>query len=425
MWMWRGWWARPEQLAPEGDWGVWAYIAGRGAGKTRAGAEWVREQVQSGKKRIGMIAPTSADARDVMVEGESGILKVCGPRDIDNNGVHMGMPLYEASKRRLTWANGAIATLYSAEEAARLRGPQHDAIWADELAAWKDGQDVWDMAQFGLRLGDNPRAIVTTTPKTNSLIIEILEDPGTIVTRGSTYSNAANLAKKFLEKIKRRYEGTRLGRQEIHAELLTDVQGALWTNRMIEDAKIRGLGYSPEQVASEALRIVVAIDPSGASGDDDTADEIGILVCAKLTEDRYAVLEDASGVFSPAGWAKRACERYDYWGADRIIAERNFGGAMVESTIRNARPDGSVPVTLVTASRGKAVRAEPVAALYEQKRVVHVGELGKVEEQMTHMTNLGFVGKGSPDRLDAAVWGLSELSGSSSQVRMFLKGRKK
>jgi phage terminase large subunit-like protein len=270
-------------------------------------------------------------------------------------------------------------------------------MWADELAAWKNAQSPWDMAMFGLRLGDNPRAIVTTTPKPVPLVRALMKDPRSVLTRGSTYDNAANLALQFLESIKDRYEGTRLGRQEIDAELLEDVPGALWTDAMLQ-----------HEAFADVQRIVVAVDPSGADGDPESgADEIGIIVAAKLVDGRFAILEDATCNLSPFGWGRRAVERYKEHGAALIVAERNYGGAMVESVIRTA--DKYANVKLVTASKGKAVRAEPIAALYEQGRVSHSQGLEKLEGQMTQMTLTGYVGEGSPDRLDAAVWALTEL----------------
>mgnify|MGYP003451143592 CR=1 FL=1 len=401
-WTWRGWWARPSQLAPDGDWRQWLYIAGRGAGKTRGGAEWVREQVKAGIGRIHLIAPTAGDARDVMVEGDSGVLSVCWPGDKDTKGNVIGRPLYEPSKRRITWENGAMATLFSAEEPERLRGPQCGAIWADELAAWKNAQSTWDMAMFGLRLGTDPRAIVTTTPKPVPLVRALMKDPGSVITRGSTYDNAANLAAPFLQSIRDRYEGTRLGRQEINAELLDDVPGALWTDAMFRHG-----------VIPDAQRIVVAVDPSGADGNPESgADEIGIIVAAKLIDGTFAILEDATCNLSPSGWGRRAVDRYKTHGAALIVAERNFGGAMVESVIRTADRDANIK--LVTASKGKAVRAEPVAALYEQGRVAHAPGLERLEAQMLQMTLTGYVGDGSPDRLDAAVWAITELMAGSS-----------
>jgi len=405
-WTWRGWWARPSQLAPEGDWRHWLYIGGRGAGKTRAGAEWVREQVKAGSGRITMIAPTAGDARDVMVEGESGLLSVCWSSDKTNLGAPLGRPTYEPSKRRVSWSNGAVATLFSAEEPERLRGPQADAMWADELAAWKNAQSTWDMAMFGLRLGTDPRAIVTTTPKPVPLVRSLMKDSRSVMTRGSTYDNSANLAAPFLEAIRERYEGTRLGRQEIDAELLDDVPGALWTVDMIDAAK---------HPVGEAQRVIVAVDPSGADGDPESgADEIGIIVAAKMMDGTFAILEDATCNLSPEGWGRRSVERYHAHSASMIVAERNFGGDMVGGVIRAA--DRNAKFKLVTASRGKAVRAEPIAALYEQGRVAHSEGLERLEGQMLQMTLTGFVGEGSPDRLDAAVWALSELASTNNNT---------
>ena len=342
-----------------------------------------------------------------MIEGPSGLLSVCWSEDRDHQGNLTGVPRYEPSKRRLTWENGAKATVFSAEEADRLRGPNHDALWADELAAWKDGIDVWDMAMFGLRLGDDPRAIFTTTPRVTALIRRLMKDPATVLTRGSTYDNVANLAAPFLASIRAKYEGTRLGRQEIAGELLEDVPGALWTLEDIDKAKVAG-----DQI-KEAQRIIVGVDPSGADGDPDSgSDDIGIVIAAKWMDGTFGVIEDASCNLSPAGWGRRVGERYDHHLADCIVAEKNFGGAMVEAVIKQASPNAKVE--MVTASRGKAVRAEPIAALYEQKRVSHAPGLEKLEEQMMHMTLTGYVGEGSPDRLDAAVWALTELAEGST-----------
>lgn len=398
-WTWRGWWARPSQLAPDGDWRQWLYIAGRGAGKTRGGAEWVREQVKAGIGRIHLIAPTAGDARDVMVEGDSGVLSVCWPGDKDTKGNVIGRPLYEPSKRRITWENGAMATLFSAEEPERLRGPQCGAIWADELAAWKNAQSTWDMAMFGLRLGTDPRSIVTTTPKPVPLVRALMKDPGSVITRGSTYDNAANLAAPFLQSIRDRYEGTRLGRQEINAEMLDDLPGALWTREMFDSQR---KGMLPEM-----RRIVVAVDPSGTRGESDSGDSIGIVVAGIGIDGRGYVLADRTCKLSPDGWAKRAVGAYHEFKADRIVAERNFGGAMVEAVIRTA--DKSVSYKEVTASRGKVARAEPIAALYEQGRVSHAPDLEELEDQMCQIGSSGYIGEGSPDRADALVWALTEL----------------
>ena len=392
-------WARPSQIAPPGDWQNWLFIAGRGAGKTRSGAEWVRSKVKAGCGWIALIAPTAGDARRVMVEGESGLLAVCWKQDKDAKGNHLGRPIYEPSKARVTWANGAQATMFSAEEPERLRGPQHDAMWCDELAAWARMQDTWDMATFGLRLGHHPQAMVTTTPKPSPLLRKLMADPRSVVSRGSTFDNAANLAPSFIATVRDRYEGTRLGRQELFAEVLDDVPGALWTRDMIRTATDPG----------EFARIVVAVDPSGAGGAvDEAADQIGIVVAGRKMDGSYHVIEDATCKLGPSGWGRRVVDRYRAHKADRIVAERNFGGAMVESVIKTVDPQ--VPVRMVTASRGKSVRAEPIAALYEQGRVTHARGLDALEDQMMQMTGTGYMGEGSPDRLDAAVWALSELA---------------
>lgn len=380
--------ARPEQLPPAGDWTIWLFCAGRGAGKTRAGAEWVRS-ITPNVGRIALVGPTAADVRDVMVEGESGILSICPDRD---------RPTYEPSKRRIVWNNGAIAQMFSSEEPDRLRGPQFGAAWADELAAWRNAGDTWSMLQFGLRLGAHPRQLVTTTPKPIKLLRELLARDGqdVAVTRGSTYDNRANLAPAFFSQIVRQYEGTRLGRQELNAELLDDVEGALWSRDMIDAARI-GNGSTPD-----LRRVVVAIDPATTAGED--SDETGIIVAAiGLDGDGY-VLEDLSGKYAPREWAAKAVNAYRRHRADRIIAERNQGGDMVEATIRTIDP--LVPVRTVHASRGKITRAEPVASLYEQKRVHHVGAFDTLEDQLC-----GFAPgvAGSPDRLDSLVYALTDL----------------
>lgn len=397
--------ARPAQLAPADDalgidtWLVWLILAGRGFGKTRTGSEWVREQVKAGAKRIHLIAPTASDARDVMVEGESGLLSVCWAGDKTWSGEMLGRPSYEPSKRRLTWANGAIATLFSAEEPERLRGPQAEVLWADELASWKYLRDTWDMAMFGLRLGDRPRTCITTTPKPLPLLKEIIKDPRTVVTRGSTFDNATNLAPTFLKAVKDKYEGTRLGRQELNAEILDDLPGALWTRDAIDTTRVR--------VTPELQRVVIAVDPSGTKGTADDGDEIGIVAAGRGVDGRAYVLADRTCKLSPDGWGRRAVNAYNEFSGDRIVAERNFGGAMVEHVIRTI--DKSVPYKEVTASRGKVARAEPVAALYEQGRVSHVGSMPELEDQMVQIAPEGFVGEGSPDRADALVWALTEL----------------
>jgi phage terminase large subunit-like protein len=370
--------ARPAQLAPDGDWTVWLYSGGRGAGKSRAGAEWVHEQVQKGARRIALVGPTAGDVRDVMVEGESGILN-CGPV----------RPVYEPSKRRVTWPNGAIATTYSADEPDRLRGPQHDAAWCDEIAAWRYPQ-AWDMLMLGLRLGTDPRVVATTTPKPVKLVRDLMATA--VVTRSTTYDNLDNLAPTFREQILSRYEGTRLGRQELLAELLEDVPGALWTRDLIE--KARG-------VAPDLSRIVVAIDPAVTSGEQ--SDATGIIVVGSIQNVGY-VLEDLSGRFPPEQWANIAVDAYRRWEADRIVAEANNGGDLVASVLRAVNPN--VPVRLVRASRGKRARAEPVSALYEQGRIIHAGTFPELEDELCVWTPDTVE---SPDRMDAMVWGLTDL----------------
>ena len=391
--------ARPSQLPPDGDWQTWLILAGRGFGKTRTGSEWVREQVRQGVSRIALVAPTASDARDVMVEGESGLLSVCWAGDRTYAGEIVGRPSYEPSKRRLTWANGAMATLFSAEEPERLRGPQHEVMWADELAAWKYLRETWDMAMFGLRLGTRPRICITTTPKPLPVLREIVKDPRTVITRGSTVDNAQNLAPAFLQAIRDKYEGTRLGRQELNAEVLDDVPGALFTREMIDKALVRA--------APDLVRVVVAVDPSGTKGESDKGDSIGIVVAGKGTDGNAYVLADRTCKLSPDGWGKRVVAAYHEFNADRIVAERNFGGAMVEHVIRTVEPRAAYRE--VTASRGKIARAEPVAALYEQSKVKHVGGFSELEDQMCALTPDGFLGDGSPDRADALVWAITEL----------------
>lgn len=387
-------WAREAQLPPPGDWRYWLILAGRGFGKTRAGAEWVRAQVDQGRRRIALVGPTTADVRDVMVEGHSGLMNICPP---------WNRPVFQPSRRRLVWPNGARAFCYSAQEPERLRGPQHDAAWADELAAWERPQAMWDQLQLGLRLGEDPRAAITTTPKPLALIRGLVEDPDCVVTRGSTYDNRVHLAPAFVTRIIRRYEGTRLGRQELDAELLVDVPGALWTFDILAACR------TPQ--APDLQRVVVAVDPSGSSGSDE-GDAQGIVVAGLGVDGRGYVLADRTCRLSPEGWGRRAVEAFDAFGADRIVAEKNFGGDIVRFTLQAVR--ATVPVTLVSASRGKVVRAEPVSALYEQGRVSHVGDvrdvgLAELEDEMRQATASGYLGPRSPNRLDALVWALTAL----------------
>jgi phage terminase large subunit-like protein len=310
--------ARSNQLPPDGDWNGWLVMAGRGFGKNFTGAGWINEMVETGTAgRIGLVAATAADARDVMVEGESGLLRLAPSWNV---------PEYEPSKRRLTWKNGAIATLFSAEESDRLRGPQFDLAWADELGAWNEPQQTWDMLQFGLRLGARPRWLVTTTPRPVKLLKALLAREGrdVVVTRGSTFENEANLAPTFIQALRDRYEGTRLGRQEIHAEMLSDTPGALWQLDWLDRDRVSR--------APDLKRIVVAIDP--AVSNNEGSDETGIVVAGVTKDQQVYVLDDLSGRYAPHEWAAKAIEAYRRYRADRILAEINNGGAMVEATIR-------------------------------------------------------------------------------------------
>jgi phage terminase large subunit-like protein len=389
---WRGFHARPEQIAPEGDWDIWMILAGRGFGKTRAGAEWIREEAVKAPIRIALIGETAADARDVMVEGESGILRCHPEKD---------RPVYEPSKRRITWPNGSVATLFNATEPDQLRGPQFHIGWCDELAKWRYARETWDQLQFGLRLGDKPRVLVTTTPRPIEVIRAIVaQDEGrSVITRGRTMDNRVNLAGSFLDKIQARYGGTRLGRQELDGEILGDIPNALWTLSSIDLHRVR---QAPESLR----RIYVAVDPAISNTED--SDEHGIVVVGLSNDSSEGyVLEDASLKGSPTDWARRALAAHDQWQADGIVVERNQGGDMVAHTLRSVR--SGVKIVEVHASRGKHVRAEPIASLYEQGRVHHVGSFAELETQMTQMTTTGFQGTGSPDRTDALVWGLSVL----------------
>lgn len=389
--------ARPDQVTPPGDWPIWMALAGRGWGKTRTGAEDVAWfGCKSAGARIAIIAPTFQDARDTCVEGESGLLAVLPKVCIDTWNRSMG---------ELVLWNGTRYKLFSATEPERLRGPQHHRAWGDEVAAWPD-PSAWDQMLFGLRLGTHPQVIATTTPKPTPLIRRIVRTAGAMVTRGSTFDNSDNLPAGTLAHLRDKYEGTRMGRQELFAELLEDVQGALWTTGALEECRLRG--------APDLQRIVVAVDPSGTKGttgvgkNKKAGDDIGIVVAGKGTDGRFYVLEDASCNLSPEGWAERVATAYKRWAADRVVAEGNFGGAMVEAVLRTA--NRNIPVKMVTASRGKIVRAEPIAALYEQGKVSHCGIFDALEDQMCSMTGAGYAGEGSPDRADALVWALTELS---------------
>lgn len=391
-------WARDDQLPPVPSggsagglpWTTWLMLGGRGAGKTRAGAEWVRAEAHaSGHARIALIGETLSDARAVMVEGVSGLLAVHPPS---------ARPCFEPSKRQLRWANGALAQLFSAEDPESLRGPQFTAAWCDELAKWRRPQETWDMLQFGLRLGAAPRQVVTTTPRPIPLIKALLTDARTAVTRVATAANAANLAPSFLDAIVGRYRGTRLGRQELEAELLEDRPDALWPRGVIE----RHRAAAPPPL----VRIVVAVDPPASSGP--RADACGIIVAGLGADGRAYVLADATlqGV-RPLDWARAAIAAYRRFEADRIVVEVNQGGELVETVLRQV--DVGVPVRSVRAMRGKVLRAEPVAALYERGCVSHVGVLPALEDEMCDFGLDGLSGGGSPDRVDALVWALTDL----------------
>lgn len=385
---WRGFLARPDQIMPEGDWDIWCVLAGRGFGKTRTGAEAVKEEVDQGRsERIALIAETAADARDVMV---SELLRIF-PKET--------RPTYTKSNRCVTFENGAKAFTYNAVEPDQLRGPQHDFIWHDELAKWKYARETWDQAQFGLRLGRHPRQIVTTTPRPIELIKSIVGGgEGKVhVTRGSTMDNRANLAASFMERIQRKYAGTRLGRQELNAEILGDLPGALWRQSTLDTYRV--------SEAPEMGRVVIAVDPAITNTED--SDEHGICVAGIGPEQAGFVLEDASMSGSPHEWATEAIKKAKEYGADGVVVEVNQGGDMVAHVLRTIAP--ALNIIEVRATRGKHVRAEPIASLYEQGRIRHVGQFPELESQMTQMTTSGFEGDGSPDRVDALVWALSEL----------------
>ena len=385
---WRGLLARPEQIIPDGDWEIWLVLAGRGFGKTRTGAEAVKEEVALSRSgRIGLIAETAADARDVMV---SELLRIFPKGE---------MPTYIKSNRCVEFRNGAKAFTYNATEPDQLRGPQHDFIWHDELAKWRYARETWDQAQFGLRLGKNPRQIVTTTPRPIELIKAIIagSEGNVHVTRGSTMDNAANLASSFMRRIQGRYAGTRLGRQELNAEILSDMPGAIWTQAGIDVYRV--------SEAPELTRVVVAIDPAVTNTEE--SDDHGIVVCGVDAEQTGFVVEDCSQQGSPLEWAKAAIALYRKYGADAIVVEVNQGGDMVAHTLRTVAPN--INIIEVRASRGKHVRAEPIAALYEQGRVRHVGQFPELESQMTQFTTEGYMGDGSPDRADALVWAMTNL----------------
>lgn len=400
--------ALPHQCRPDGDWTTWLILGGRGAGKTRAGAEWVRAMVGGAPgggtqgnatavqaaRAVALVAETYADAREVMIEGPSGIRAVAAPCD---------RPDYEASRRRLVWPNGAVAYAFSAEDPDGIRGYQFDAAWSDELCKWRYPEATWSNLQLALRLGARPRQIATTTPRPMALLKRLMAAETTALTRATTYDNRANLSEAFFSEIAALYEGSALGRQELMGELVDDVAGALWTWSMIEAARIAA--------APPLARVVIAVDPPATGGPD--ADECG-LVAAGLGESggarvAYILADRSARGLSPRQWAEKTVAAYHEFEADRIVVEVNQGGDMARAVI--AQVDPSAPVSGVYATRGKRLRAEPVAALYEQGCVRHVGAFPALEDQMTSYTGLSpGHGRGkSPDRLDALVWALTEL----------------
>lgn len=386
--------ARPEQLPPEGDWRTWLMMGGRGSGKTRAGAEWVHALATGdlpglGREgRIALVAESFGDAREVMIDGISGIMGIARAE----------RPAFEATRRRLVWPSGAVAQMFSSEDPESLRGPQFDLAWCDELGKWRHARETWDMLQFGLRLGTSPRQLVTTTPRATPLMLALVKDAATRVTRIRTEDNAANLAAGFLEAIRARYGGTRLGRQELDGELIADREDGLWRRDQIEALVVRNHG--------PLTRIVVAVDPP-ASGEAKHSC-CGIVAVGLDAEGRAVVLADGSveGA-SPTRWAEAAARLYRRFDADCVVAEINQGGDMVTSVLRTVEP--TLPVRQVRATRGKWLRAEPVAALYEQGRVVHAGHFAALEDQMCDFGPDGLSSGRSPDRLDALVWALTEL----------------
>jgi phage terminase large subunit-like protein len=397
-------WARPEQLTPPGDWVNWLILAGRGSGKTRVGAEQVRRWTKD-FPIVNLIGPTAADVRDVMVQGigaGSAIMEVCRREEA---------PVYEKSKRRLVWPNGAISLLFSAEEPDRLRGPQHMKLWCDEIAGWQYPDTCWEQAEFGLRLGAKPQTVITTTPKPTKLIKMLANSKSTYLTQGTTYDNRSNLAPAFFDTIITKYEGTRLGRQELNAEILEDRPGALWTLKAIDTDRVSRL--------PELRRVVVGVDPAVSSGDESA--EWGIVCVAEGASPsgqewppHYYVLDDLSGRYTPNDAAKVVVSSYKAYKADRIVAEVNNGGDLVEAILRNV--DHAFAYKAVHASRGKLTRAEPIAALYEQHRVHHVRTFGMLEDQMCDYVPMT---SKSPDRMDALVWALTELTGDDEQELIF------
>jgi phage terminase large subunit-like protein len=390
LWLRDGWcnWARAEQCPPPGDWRLWLFLGGRGAGKTRAGAEWIAEGLRRSRmKRIALVGATFHDARAVMIEGESGLLRV-------TEGA-----TFEPSNQRLLWPSGEVATVLSAEEPDSIRGHQFDAAWADEFCKWPEPEAALDMLRMALRLGEQPRMAVTTTPRNIAALKALIAAPGTVVTHGATRDNIANLAPGFVEDLQARYGGTRLGRQELDAEIVEDVEGALFQRGCIEAGRVRA--------APALMRIVVAVDPPVSQ----RGCECGIVV-AGVAEDgaAYVLADRSAGRLSPQGWARRVCDAYEEFEADCVVAEANQGGDMVRAVLTDEMAE--MPLKLVHATRGKTTRAEPVARRYETGHVHHAGVFAELEDQLCSYDGQGK----SPDRLDALVWALTELFGKKAAV---------
>lgn len=411
-------WARPDQLEPPGKWKVWIPLAGRGWGKTRCGAEWVRHRIKSGDGRVACVAPTRGDVRRVMVEGESGLLNVCWKGDKTYKGKEIGFPTWSPTNNTMTWSNGAVAQFYSAEDPERLRGPQHHSAWCDEICAWNNLEETWDMLQFTMRLGKNPRILITTTPKPVKLLRNLLKpeniESGRVYkTTGSSYDNKDNIDLEALQQ----YEGTRLGRQELYAEILDEAAGALWNRKMIDDAQFflpedciklsedGSLDFDASRVEfSKTLqKIVVSVDPAVTANEE--SDLTGIMVAGVDINGTAYIIEDATDMYMPEQWATKVVDLYNKYEADIVVAEKNQGGEMVKHTLRTV--DDTLPIKLVHASRGKFARAEPVSSLYERGKIKHLKYLEKLEEQMVTWEPLGSIG--SPDRLDAMVWAITNL----------------
>jgi len=392
--------ARPKQVQPHTDHFIWLILAGRGWGKTRTGAQDIALYALRNPNTISaVVAPTFGDLRRVCFNGPSGLMSII-PKDCFD--VSFGTEGYSASVMEIRLFNGSKIVGYAAVNPERLRGPQFHRAWCDELAAWRY-PEAFDQLMFGLRLGDNPQCLITTTPKPIPILKSLIVREDVHVTKGNTFENEANLAESALEMMRERYEGTSLGRQELYAEILDDIEGALWNQAMIEEKRL------PHDEERDLKTILVAIDPAVTSGED--SDETGIVVVGKDHNNEYYVLEDVSGKYTPDQWGRLAVKTFYEWEADRIVAETNNGGDLVERLLRSVDPN--IPYRSVRATRGKLLRAEPIAALYEQRKVHHLGVFPELETQMC--TYVGQV-KPSPDRLDALVWGLTELSKSQGNI---------